>query len=106
MTPRVFAVLVRERPPLPGLDERAWASIIARAELPLHAQLAVFALQRAELTGVLRRLSDHQWQRTGIHETLGEGSVLAICERIAAHEEEHLAQIRSIIGRVPREGEG
>jgi hypothetical protein len=95
MTPRIYQVLARDRPPLPGFDERAWAALAARAEVPLDAQLAAFAIMRAELCGLLRTLSPAEWARSGVHEERGEVAVIDIARRIASHEDEHVAQVEA-----------
>jgi hypothetical protein len=97
IAPRIMQILVRERPPLAGFDEQAWAAVLAGAEVPLDAQLAAYAVCRTELVGVLRRLDDAQWQRAGVHEERGELRVLDICEWLAEHEAEHIAQLEAIV---------
>jgi hypothetical protein len=97
LAPRVYALLTRDKPFLPSIDERALAQVTALAELPLDAQLAAFTITRAELTGVLGKLLHDQWARTGMREERGEISVLSICEWLASHEEEHVLQVRRLI---------
>jgi hypothetical protein len=96
LSPRIYHVLVRDNPPLPAFDERTWASLIEAAGVPLDAQLASFAIQRAELTALLRTLTPEQWLRAGTHEALGTQSVLDICAKIVDHEREHLAQLELV----------
>jgi hypothetical protein len=96
IAPRAYHVLVRDGPALPSFDERAWAVLIASAEIPLDAQLAAFAIQRAELCAMLRTLSEESWARTGVHEDRGEQSLAAMMTYLAEHEEEHLGQLRPI----------
>jgi hypothetical protein len=96
IAPRAYHVLVRDRPPLPSFDERAWAALIAAAEIPLDAQLAAFAIQRAELCAMLRSLPEESWGRAGMHEKRGEQSLEAMMTDLAEHEEEHLGQLRGM----------
>ena len=96
VAPRVMQALVREGPSFASFDERAWAELLALPEMPLDAQLTAFQIERAELTAVLMKLSADQWRRAGVHELAGEQTVLAICESMAAHEEEHVAQVRGM----------
>lgn len=95
IAPRIYQILVRDRSPLAGFDERAWAALVARAEIPLDAQLAAFAITRAELCGVLRTLSPSDWRRSGVHEERGEISITGIARWIADHEDEHIAQVEA-----------
>jgi hypothetical protein len=97
LAPRIWHALVRDRPALPSFDERRWAELIASANVPVDAQLAAFAIHRAELTALLRTLTPDQWQRTGVHETNGDQTVLQMCTHIAEHEREHVAQIEAIV---------
>jgi uncharacterized damage-inducible protein DinB len=97
LAPRVMQALVRDRPSFPSFDHHGWADLIAAADVPVDAQLAAFAIQRAELTALLRTLTAEQWQRTSVHEKRGEQSITAICEHIAEHEAEHVAQIDAMV---------
>ena len=97
LAPRIVQVLVREGAPLAAFDERAWSELIAAADVPIDAQLAAFAIQRAELTALLRTLTPAQWLRSGVHEECGVQTLADICEYIAAHEAEHLAEAAAIV---------
>ncbi len=97
IAPRVAQILVRDRPPLAAFDERAWARLIALAAVPVDAQLAAFAIQRAELNAILRTLSPDQWERAGVHEEHGEQTIFSICSVIAEHEEEHVRQLDEMV---------
>ena len=99
LAPRIWHLLVRDRPALPSFDETAWAALIAAADVPVDAQIAAFAIQRAELTSLLRTLTPQQWSRAGVHETNGEQTVLQIGTKIAEHEQEHLAQLEAIVSQ-------
>lgn len=100
LAPRVFQLLTRANAPLTGFDERAWAEIAARAQLPLATQLAAFEAQRAELVGVLRTLTDAEWEIVGQHETRGALSLRAIAADLAEHEREHQPQLEAALAAV------
>jgi hypothetical protein len=97
LAPRIMQALVRDRPLFPSFDHQGWAELIAAADVPVDAQLAAFAIQRAELTALLRTLTVEQWQRMSVHEKRGEQSIAEICEHIAGHEAEHVAQIEAMV---------
>jgi DinB family protein len=97
VAPRVWHILIGERPRLPAFDERLWAGLMAAANVPIDAQLAAFAIQRAELTALLRTLTAEQWARQGVHETTGEQTVMQVCASIAEHEREHIEQLAEIV---------
>jgi hypothetical protein len=100
LAPRVFQLLTRANTPLTGFDERAWAGIAARARLPLSTQLAAFEAQRAELVGVLRTLTDAEWEIVGQHETRGALSLRTIAADLAEHEREHQPQLEAALAAV------
>jgi DinB superfamily len=102
--PRIIRVLVRADSPLIGYDERAWAAISARAQLPLATQLTAFESQRAELVGVLRALKPDEWERAGLHEIRGRLTVAQIATDLAKHEQEHEAQMADAVQALQRSG--
>ena len=93
VAPRIMQILVRENPPLPAFDERVWAELTRSDRVELELQLARFEISRAELVGMLRRLTQEQWARHGEHEVRGPMSVLQIAKSIVDHEAEHHQQL-------------
>jgi hypothetical protein len=102
MAPRIIRVLVRAEPPLIGYDERVWAAVTARAQLPVGTQLTAFEAHRAELIGVLRSLAPAEWERAGQHETRGRLTVAHIASDVAEHEQEHEAQMAAAVQALQR----
>jgi hypothetical protein len=97
LAPRIFQLLIRPDAPLTGFDERAWAEVASRAQLPIAQQLAAFEAQRAELVGVLRTLAIEEWDRRGQHETRGRLTLREIATELADHEREHRHQFEAVI---------
>jgi hypothetical protein len=95
---RAYAILVRDDAPLPAFDERRWAEVVGYAALPLRETLAVYAGKRGELTAMLRRATPEQWDRTCVHETRGAVTLWDQVTTLVEHEEEHLAQLRTLLG--------
>lgn len=93
---RIYAVLVRDNPPLPAFDERQWVVVANYVALPFHTSLETFARNREELLMMLQKLSPADWQRTGQHETRGTITLLAMMESLVEHEEEHCEQIEAM----------
>jgi hypothetical protein len=93
---RAYAILARDAPPLPAFDERRWAEVVGYAALPIRESLAVYAGKRGELVAMLRRITPEEWDRTCQHETLGALTLWAQLSNLAEHEEEHLAQLKSL----------
>lgn len=96
LSPRAYMVLVRDNPPLASYDERRWAAIAGYEQANFSAALALYAARRAELVVVLRRIAPDDWARTGIHETRGPVTLLALMRGLADHEEEHAAQLEAL----------
>ena len=97
LTPRAYAILVRDQPPLIAYNDRFWAEAVGYAQADFHPSLTLFMLRRAELIDVLRQLTSEQWQRVGIHEERGRMTLFEMVKGWVEHEEEHYQQI-TIIG--------
>ena len=97
LSPRLVAILVRDRPPLPAYDERRWAEALGYAERDFHDLLRVYAGRRAEIVSMLCRLAAEDWQREGIHEERGPRTILRLLRILVDHEQEHCAQIESLL---------
>src|SRR5206468_3407245 len=65
------------------------------------AALAAFERRRREITTLLRGLAPGEWARGGIHLRHGRLSLAEWAARLAAHDDNHLAQLRRALdGRV------
>jgi hypothetical protein len=92
----VYALLVRDDPPLAAYDDRRWAEVAGYEQADFQSSLAAFTLRRAELVALLRRITPADWQRTGLHEAHGLISVLQVVTHLVEHEEEHCAQLEAL----------
>ena len=90
---RVYAMLVRDNPPLPAFDVRRWTEVARYAEADVHLSAALFAARRSELVRMLLGTSPDDWERTGTHEQRGRITVLDQVTTLVEHEEEHLPQL-------------
>lgn len=93
MEHRIYAVLVRDNPPLPAFDNYRWMEVAHYAGLPVTESLDGMRVRRKELVRALRSVSPGDWDRTGTHEVRGPLSVLAIARSLVEHEAEHYEQI-------------
>jgi hypothetical protein len=96
LTPRLYAILVRDKPTLAAFDDRRWAEIAGYEQADFQISLRLYTLRRAELVTMLRRLNPADWQRTGLHETHGVISILQAVTHLVEHEEEHCRQLEAI----------
>jgi DinB family protein len=97
---RARIILTRERAPLIGYDQEAWARL---ARPPVGELLAAFsALRNANLV-LIRGTPESLWDdRLGIHEERGPTSFRLATETIAGHDRAHLLQLDQTIAAVQR----
>ncbi|MEA2464068.1 MAG: hypothetical protein QOJ98_1815 [Acidobacteriota bacterium] len=97
----VYAVRIRTivagagETPLAALDQNAWIERVHRRE-PLGELLEQFRFQRGHNLALLERLTEEELERSGIHPQYGPITVRAAAERLARHDEKHLAQLERI----------
>ncbi len=96
ITPRIYAMLVRDNPPLAAYDDRRWAEVTRYEQADFQTSLNLFTFRRAELVTMLRRIAPADWQRVGLHETHGLISILQVVTHLVEHEEEHCTQLEAI----------
>jgi hypothetical protein len=60
---------------------------------PLSDVLAHFRGERDQLVAFLTQLSPADWERPGVHETLGPTTIALQIQNIANHDAEHLQQV-------------
>lgn len=100
LAPRLYAILIRENPPLPAFDERRLAEVASYADARFAPSLTTFRLRRQELVSTLGRIAPADWGRIGTHERNGPITLQAIAELLVAHEEEHCAHLRALAARL------
>lgn len=93
---RAYMILARDEPPLPAFDERAWAEVAGYLTLHPRASLDLYFRRRIELAHMLRSVAPADFERVGIHETLGRLTLQAVLENLASHEEEHVGQLEAM----------
>lgn len=97
---RMQEMLTKRTPPyLRNFDQEAAAREGDYASRDLRASLEDFANERAETISLLMNLALKDWEKTGIHDQMGEVSVEDLAERLIDHDEEHLAQLEQALGR-------
>jgi hypothetical protein len=99
----VYGVRIRLALTQPGallvaFDEKEWAGRFGPYDDDPHRALARFRVVRESTLAVLDSVTDEEWQRVGLHEEIGEITVAALADRMAAHDADHLNQIRSALG--------
>jgi hypothetical protein len=76
------------------LDPARWAEERQYLRNDTHEALAAFRRRRTEVSTLLESLSPAEWQRGGIHLSQGRLSLSDWVARLAAHDDNHLEQLR------------
>ena len=95
---RYRQMLEHEGPVLPGFDQELWARIGDYASWNAHEALEMFRLLREANLRMFAQLTPEQWQRHGVHAERGKLTVQELCRHMAAHDMNHIDQVRRILG--------
>ena len=90
---RLRLLIAQDAPTIIGYDQEAFVGNLY-SDRPIAPSLAAFAAARASTAPILRRLSDEQWQRSGIHSESGPYAVEDWLRIYASHGHDHADQIR------------
>ncbi|HEU5337446.1 MAG TPA: DinB family protein [Terriglobales bacterium] len=82
---------------LAGFDQDLWASLGDYASCEPAEALQLFRLLREANLRMFTRLTPEQWQRCGTHSERGKLTVRDLCLHMAAHDINHIEQIRRIV---------
>ena len=93
---RLYRIIKQEEPRLPAWDQHEAAGARQEQDQPVDALVEEFVAQRGETVEMLGDLVHWNWARTGRHEQLGRISIRQLVDRAIAHDETHLAQVRSL----------
>jgi len=96
---RYRQMLEHETPELAGFDQDLWARLGDYASCEPRDALAMFRLLREANLRMFMHLTPEQWQRSGVHSERGSVTVRDLCRHMAAHDINHIDQIRQILGR-------
>lgn len=95
-------MILDDDPFLPNYDEDRWVAGSPDSAAQLDDILREIEAYRGETVRLLRSLGDEGWRRTGRHEVLGSVVLEPYVQHQYAHEEQHLAQVRSVLGIRPQ----
>lgn len=94
---RVSRILHEQYPELESYDDSLWAIEHDYASRNAEDVIAAFAHNRALLVERLSSLEEEQWQRTAYLDGHGEITIQWLMERVLAHDEKHIAEIREAL---------
>ncbi len=86
-------------PSLPGFDQDLWSRLGDYSRWSTQEALEMFRLLREANQRMFARLTPEQWKRNGVHAERGPMTVESLCRHMAAHDRNHIEQIRRILGR-------
>lgn len=84
---------------LRGFDQDLWAKVGDYASWKPGDALAMFRLLREANLRMFAHLTPEQWQRHGVHSERGKLTVRDLCRHMAAHDINHIEQVRRILAR-------
>ena len=96
---RYRQMIEHEAPELLGFDQDLWALLGGYVSWNAQEALDMFRLLREANLRMFAQLTPAQWQRHGVHAERGRFTVQDLCRHMAAHDINHIDQIRRILGR-------
>ena len=94
---RYRQMLEHDGPELLGFDQEMWARVGDYASWRSQEALEMFRLLREANLRMFVQLTPEQWQRHGVHAERGKLTVQELCRHMAAHDINHIEQVRSIL---------
>jgi hypothetical protein len=83
---------------LASFDQDLWSRLGDYQSRRPAESLQMFRLLREANLGMLAHLSPEEWQRYGVHAERGKITVEALARHMAGHDQNHIEQIRKILG--------
>ena len=96
---RYRQMIERNGTPLSPYDQDEWARIGKYSARDSKESLELFTALRKINLDMFARLAPEEWQRGGIHAERGRITVESLARHIAAHDRNHLEQIKKILGK-------
>lgn len=95
---RYRQMLEYEGPQLAGFNQELWARWSDYRSWAPDDALNMFRLLREANLKLFAQLTPQQWERHGNHTERGKITVRDLCRHMAAHDINHIEQIRRILG--------
>jgi uncharacterized damage-inducible protein DinB len=96
---RYRQMLEHDQPALAGFDQDRWAQWSDYPSWQPADALAMFRLLREANLRMFARLTPEEWLRAGTHAERGKITVRDLCRHMAAHDINHIEQIRRLLQR-------
>ena len=96
---RYRQMLEHDAPTLLGFDQDLWARVGDYPSWSPQDALQMYRLLREANLRMFAQLTPEQWQRHGEHSERGKITVHELCRHMAAHDMNHIEQVRAILRR-------
>jgi len=93
---RMKKVIAEEKPLLPAFESDKWAKTLFYGESSAEDSISLFFTLRSTMTRILRKLSNRDFERIGIHTEEGKVTLLSILEMAVEHVDHHSRSIMEI----------
>lgn len=87
---RMKRVIAEESPTLLAYDQDAWIARLGAQEMPVEEAINLFAAGRQWMTRILKRCSEQDFARAGIHSEDGRETLTELVSKYANHLDHHL----------------
>jgi uncharacterized damage-inducible protein DinB len=94
---RYRQMIEHDRPQLLGFDQELWSRLGDYSSWNAQEALEMFRLLREANIRMFVRLTPEQWNRHGVHAERGKMTVQDLCRHMAAHDMNHIDQVRRIL---------
>ena len=94
---RMKRVLAEEQPPLRYADPDRFQAALACQSRNLQEEVSLIQLVRKQMLHILESQPAEAWNRTGIHDHVGEQSLRQLVQKAIGHLEHHLVFLRAKI---------
>lgn len=95
---RVQQMLTEDKPVFPQLDQAALAKQEHYQDRDFEQMWQGWLERRRAFLELLKRLTDEQWQRLGVHPLLKDVTVLEMSLNTVVHDIDHMEQITKALG--------
>lgn len=87
---RMKRVISEDEPKLLGFDEAAWAKRLGYQEASVEEAVSLLAGNRRWMTAILRRCSQDDFARSGMHSEAGRKTLADLLSTVTNHLDHHL----------------
>lgn len=95
---RLRLMLTEDSPSLKAYSADAWADLPDVDAQPIEVSIALLKALHARWVTLFASLTDEQWGRSGVHTEVGTITAAELLPMYADHGEEHIAQIKMVLG--------